>query len=112
MNKKTISRKEFFQFFNKGLDSASEKNKNNDVNNTGLSDEKLEFLKKYVEWLKNFKLLVQQKNNDSFDVKHNKKIMDLAAEIESKKNTLEKYMEDPIFSAHFTHLTKDISDLI
>lgn len=109
MKKKIYSRKEFLGFFR--YSKSSERN-NDSINNEKLSSDKQEFLEKYALWLKDFGNFVESRNPDTFDIEQNKKIMELASKIEKEKETLENYMQDPIFANEFNLLTKEISSSI
>lgn len=109
MRKKIYSRKEFLGFFRH---SKSSEQNTNSINNEELSSDKQEFLEKYTLWLKDFGNFVESKNPDTFDIEQNKRIMELASKIEKEKETLENYMQDPVFANEFKLLTKEISSSI
>jgi hypothetical protein len=109
MEKKTYSRKEFLSFFKTG---RSEENDNAAKEVDELNSEKKEFLEKYTYWLKDFEGFVKSRKPNTFDVKQNKRLMELAAKIENDRKTLESYMRDPVFAREFEQLTKDISSSI
>jgi hypothetical protein len=109
MERKTYSRKEFLSFFKPAKTSENEKSEK-DIKELGL--EKKKFLEKYTIWLKDFESFVKSRNPNTFDVKQNKRMMELAAKIEMERTTLETYMRDPVFAHEFDLLTKEISSSI
>lgn len=77
-----------------------------------LIEEQVEFLYEYEEWLKEFQSFVNRRNESPFDIENNKKLMELSAQREDKKTTLELYMKDPKFSKYFNEITREITESI
>lgn len=109
MKRKTYSRKEFLSFFKKER-TVEDEDTVKEIDE--LDPEKKKFLEKYTFWLKDFESFVKSRKLNTFDVKQNKKIMELAAKIENDRKTLEGYMRDPVFAREFDLLTKNISNSI
>jgi hypothetical protein len=109
------SRKEFIKKLAFGIGGiiVPENDKSNDINDISkLSDEQIDFLKEYEEWLVHFQEYVKQRNIDPADMENNKSLMELSAKAESRKPLLEKFMQDDLFSLYFNHITKEISEAI
>ena len=79
---------------------------------TELIEEQKEFLKEYEAWLKEFRSFVAKRNENPIDVKNNKRLMELSAQSDKRKSTLELYMKDPKFAGYFNQITKDITESI
>lgn len=77
-----------------------------------LIEEQLEFLFNYEAWLKEFQSFIDKRNENPFDIDNNKRLMELSAQREDKKTTLEMYMKDPKFSKYFNEITSKITDSI
>jgi uncharacterized protein YxeA len=77
-----------------------------------LIDEQKEFLKEYEQWLKEFRKYVNKRNQNTLDSENNKRLMELSAESEKRKKTLELYMKDKKFVKYFNEITREISESI
>jgi hypothetical protein len=109
------SRKEFIKKLALGIGAivvpgTSKSNDFDEINK--LSDEQIDFLKEYEEWLVHFQEYVRQRNIDPFNMENNKRLMELSAEAEGRKTLLEKHMQDDVFALYFNHITKELTEAI
>lgn len=77
-----------------------------------LTDEQKQFLQSYAQWLTKFQVFVKKRNTNPFDIENNKRLMQLSADAESRKELLETHMADAIFSKHFNSITQELTELI
>ncbi|MFA6401880.1 MAG: hypothetical protein WCX31_09685 [Salinivirgaceae bacterium] len=82
---------------------------NNDVE---LSDEKKQFLSEYQQWLLDFHQFVEKRNRNPLDIENNKHLMELSAQADKRKPTLEKNMKDSRFADYFNKITNEITESI
>jgi len=82
------------------------------ANDDDLIDEQKEFLTDYTVWLAEFQTYVAKRNENPLNIENNKKLMDLTAQQNDKKTTLEMYMKDPKFSKYFNEITREITEAI
>jgi hypothetical protein len=112
----SISRKDFFRKMGlvagtviaMPLNNAFANFKNDD----DLSAEKKQFLSEYQQWLLDFHQFVEKRNQNPLDIGNNKRLMELSAQADKRKPTLEKHMKDPQFSDYFNKITNDITQAI
>lgn len=110
MTNKTESRKQFLKRFGFGLFSEEDTTAlNEETEIVSLDEEQLEFLVEYETWLKEFHTYVKKRNLEPFNVENNKRLMELSAEAEQRKQKLETYMEDILFSTVFNKITEAVS---
>lgn len=108
-----MDRKTFFKYLGLGTGAAlTAGTMPVQANTEELNQEHMTFLKEYAQWLKEFNRYILSKNQhpDNFD--NNKKLMELSAEAEKRKPTLEKFMEDANFKKHFEFVTEEITNSI
>jgi hypothetical protein len=74
-----------------------------------LIDEQKAFLVEYEAWLKEFQSYIAKRNQNPLDTANNKRLMELSAESEKRKTTLELYMKDPKFADYFNQITKEVT---
>jgi len=116
MENNTISRKEFFKKI--GLTAGAAVAVGiapafaGFSNDNSLSVEKKEFLTEYEAWLKEFHEFVKKRNIDPENLANNKRLMELSAEAEKRKPTLERFMADEHFARYFESITSHITDAI
>jgi hypothetical protein len=111
----STSRKDFLKKLALGIGSMvvpENAQSNNTQEEIKLTHEQIDFLKNYENWLVHFREYVNKRNIDPLNFENNKKLMELSAEAESRKPTLEKYMQDEIFALYFNHITKEITEAI
>lgn len=79
------------------------------VEGSDLIDGQKQFLNEYEDWLKEFNAFVKKRNINPLDIENNKRLMELSAESEGRRTTLELYMKDPKFVKHFNRITEDVT---
>ncbi len=79
---------------------------------TELIDEQQAFLEEYEGWLKEFHRYIKVRQQQPDNMENHKKLMDLSAQSEQRKTTLELYMKDPLFAARFNEITKSVTNSI
>ncbi len=77
-----------------------------------LTTEQKEFLGDYKNWLTEFQLFVNNRNNDVADTNNNLKLMELSAQAEKRKPALEVFMKDRVFANYFNTITQEITENI
>ena len=116
MKNSTISRKEFFKRL--GLTAGAVVAAGiapafaGFATDQSLSDDKKAFLAEYEAWLSEFHEFVKKRNLDPENLENNKRLMELSAEAEKRKPTLERYMTDETFARYFESITSHITDAI
>ncbi|QQS51189.1 MAG: hypothetical protein IPM71_00240 [Bacteroidota bacterium] len=79
---------------------------------TELIDEQQAFLDEYEGWLKEFQSYIKVRRQQPENMENHKKLMELSAQSEQRKSTLEIYMKDPLFAARFQEITQSVTDSI
>lgn len=110
MSKKE-SRKQFLKRFGFGLFNKDEEHiqSEQEIEIVTLNDEQLIFLEEYEGWLSDFHGFIKRRNSDPFNVENNKRLMELSAEAETRKEKLEELMEDVVFATVFNKITEEVS---
>jgi hypothetical protein len=112
MSNKPESRKQFLKRFGFGLFEEDNKSGSTEIEIVTLNDEQIEFLFEYEGWLTEFHSYIKKRNIEPLNVDNNKRLMELSAEAEQRKDILEIYMEDILFSTVFNKITEEVSNEI
>lgn len=114
MTSDTFNRKEFLKRFGLGVGAVIAAGTSpifaNFNTDSGLADDKKVFLREYAGWLKEFQLFVSKRNIDAEDLSNNKRLMELSAEADTRKEKLETFMQDPVFAKYFNQITEHITE--
>lgn len=112
----TLSRKQFLRRVGIGagiaLFTPVQQLMANQLNESNLDTERIDFLIAYEQWLVNFQQFVEQRNRNPLDVENNLRLMELSKQAEVHKPVLEKYMKNPEFASYFNEITKRVSQSI
>ena len=113
MGNSPYNRKEFVKKIGMALGSIASFNtvsaQDTDTEIVTLTDEQLDFLHDYEEWLKKFHIYVKIRINHPNDTVNNLKLMELSEEADRRKTILEMHMDDEVFQAAFNYITESIS---
>lgn len=111
-----MNRKDFFKSLGLGI-GASLMNPVNealamDKPDASLTQEQKEFLTEYQNWLSEFGNFVNERSSNGTEFTNNTKLMQLADEAKSRKQQLEKHMEDENFARYFHKVSESIQQNI